>query len=79
MATARRDNDNGGDGATDNNVNNDCDGAMNDDVRRDGQQPRRDVDGDGITSNNDDDDGNLGLGERLLPPSSLPTPRSVGG
>jgi hypothetical protein len=37
-------------------------------------------DGDGLTGDNVDDvDGNLGLGARLPPPSSLPTPWLVGG
>jgi hypothetical protein len=37
-------------------------------------------DGDGATGDNVNDvDGDLGLGARLLPPSSLPTPRPVGG
>ena len=55
-----------GDGATgyDNNNGN---GAM-------------DNDGDGAMGDNVDDvDGNLGLGARPLPPSSLPTPRPMGG
>jgi len=39
-----------------------------------------DNDGDGTTGDNVDDvDGNLGLGAWPPPPSSLPTPRPVGG
>ena len=46
---------------------NDGDGAMDDD-------------GDGATGDNVDNvNGNLGLEARPLPPSSLPTPRPVGG
>jgi len=54
-----------GDGATGYN-NDNGDGATDDD-------------GNGETSNNIDVDGDLELRARLPPPSSLPTPRLVGG
>ena len=63
----------------DNDVDDDCDGATDDDVRRDGGQRRRDVNGDGAMGVNDNDDGNHGLGAQPLLSSSLPTPRPVGG
>ena len=68
-----------GDGMTDNNVDDDCDGAMEDDVRHNGQQRRQDINGNCATGNNNNNDGDLGLGARLPPPSSLPTPHQVGG
>ncbi len=59
-----------------------------DDVDGDGAMGYNDNDGDGATDNDGDGatgdnidniDGDLGLGARPPPPSSLPTPRPVGG
>ena len=62
-----------------NNVN-DIDGNGATGYDNDNGDGATDDDGNGATSNNVDDvDGDLGLGARLPPPSSLPTPRPVGG
>jgi hypothetical protein len=63
----------------DDTVDEDCNDATDDDIWRDGRQRGRDVDGDGATSDNADNDGDLGLGARLLPPLSLTAPRPVEG
>ena len=72
-------NNNNGNGATEDGINNDCDGSMDNDVWRNGGLHPRDVDGNGAMGNNDDDDGDLGLGGQPPPPLNLPTPRPVGG
>ena len=71
--------DDNGYGTTGDNVDDaDGNGAMGyDDDDGDGAT---DDDGDGATGDNVNDvDGDLGLGARPPPPSSLPTPRLVGG
>jgi hypothetical protein len=76
---AMRYNNNNENGATEDDINNDCDGSTDNDKWRNGGLRPQDVDGDGAIGNNDDDDGDLGLGGQPPPPSNLPTPQPVGG